>query len=551
MSRLTIPTSNRSAPESFRSEFVTYVSVAGGSATGESYMNGAESLIRTAVRAGVEICFANPGTTEMPLVLALDSVPGMRAILCLFEGVCTGAADGYGRMAGRPAMTLLHLGPGFANGIAYLHDARRARSPIVNVVGDHASWHLAADPPLASDIVSLARPVSDWLRKTRSAVELAGDMADAIAAASNQPGMIATLIVPHDCLLEPSNGDVGPRPSAHSTRVEDRRIDEVAELLKRASPAAIFLGGVALSERGLGAAARIRSATGCALICETFPTRMERGCGRPATERLPYFPEQGIAMLSRYRAILLAGAKAPVSFFGYPGIPSFLISPEQQSAVLASPEEDVVEALEALAECLGAPRTASEAKRQTALPRPTGKLNLENFAAAIASAQPENAVIMDEGNTSSFAYFAMSSGSPPFSFLTQPGGAIGLGLPCATGAALACPDRKAICLQADGSGMYTLQSLWTQAREGLDVTTIICSNRSYRVLRVELSRAGIKEPGAQTIGLTDLGRPAIDWVALSQGMGVPAVRVEYAEDLMKELERSLAEPGPHLIEALL
>ncbi len=162
-------------------------------------MNGAESLLRTAAASGIRICFANPGTTELPLVAAFDTDTGVRPILCLFEGVCSGAADGYARMSGNPAMTLLHLGPGFANGIANFHNARRARSAIFNVIGDHASWHLASDPPLASDIESLARPVSGWLRSADPAGPLSRDAAEAIAAARS--GMVATLIAPHDAQL--------------------------------------------------------------------------------------------------------------------------------------------------------------------------------------------------------------------------------------------------------------------------------------------------------------------------------------------------------------
>jgi len=513
-------------------------------------MNGAESLLRTAIAAGIEVCFANPGTTEMPIVAALDTVPGIRAVLCLFEGVCAGAADGYGRMKNKPAMTLLHLGPGFANGIAYLHDARRARSPIVNLVGEMATWHLAADAPLASDIASLARSVSAWVRSNRSAEELAADMADAIAAASVPPGQIATLIAPHDCQMGPAGGPIPARPVPPAPRASDEAIKRAAEVLLK-EEAALLLGGTALDERGLRAAARVASVTGCRLICETFPKRMERGATLPSVERLPYFPEQAIRMLSYYQTIILAGVKEPVSFFGYPGIPSYLISPEQRAIALAAPEEDVPAALESLADALGAPAGAMESNFATRPSRPTGALTRESFAAAIAAAQPEGAIIMDEGNTSSAAYFQMSNAAPPFTYLTQPGGAIGLGPPCATGAAIACPDRPVINLQADGSAMYTLQSLWTQAREGLNVTTVICNNRSYWILGYELRRAGVKELGAQAQRLIELTNPPLDWVQLAGGMGVPGVRVETAEALVKELKRALDAGGPNLIEAVL
>ncbi|HWC75822.1 MAG TPA: acetolactate synthase large subunit, partial [Blastocatellia bacterium] len=375
-------------------------------------MNGAESVLRTAVAAGIEVCFANPGTTEMPLVLALDNAPGIRAVLGLFEGVCTGAADGYGRMAEKPALTLLHLGPGFANGIAYLHDARRARSPIVNLIGDMATWHLAADAPLTSDIHSLAKPVSAWVRSTRSSEEAAGDIATAIAAASALPGRIATLILPHDAQLESASGPATPQEIPLPPAVGDDAIRASASMLSKDPPAALFLGGHALRARGLRAVERIAAATGCKLICETFPARIERGAGMPAIERLPYFPEQGIALLSRFQSIVLAGALPPVSFFGYPGIPSYLISPVQTSTVLASPEDDVPAALEALADSLDSKGKGAEATSVSRPAIPTGAITLETLAAAVTSVQPEGAIVMDEGNTSSAFYFQMSHSAP-------------------------------------------------------------------------------------------------------------------------------------------
>lgn len=513
-------------------------------------MNGAESLIRTLISAGVDVCFANPGTTEMPMVRAIDETAGMRAVLCLFEGVCTGAADGYARMAEKPGLTLLHLGPGFANGIAYLHDARRARSPIINLIGEHATWHLAADAPLTSDIESLARPVSAWVRRNRSAEELAGDVADAIEAASIKPGRIATLIVPHDCQLDAANGPVAVRAIPPPPKAGQDAIDQAAEALRRDEPASLFLGGCALGERGLKAAARVAAATGCKLMCETFPARWERGAGTPVVERLPYFPEAAIAALSPYKSVVLAGAKPPVSFFGYPGLPSFIIPPEQRAYTLATPEQDVADALESLADALGAPVNIDQNSILQTPPRPAGKITSETLSAVVAASLPENAVVMDESNTSMGPFLTMSQSAARHTLLTQPGGAIGLGPPCATGAAIACPDRVVINLQADGSAMYTLQALWTQARERLNVKTIILNNRSYRILGIELMRAGAKEIGKQAQSLMALTQPAIDWVSLAKGMGVPGARVETAEDLAGELERALAEAGPQLIEAI-
>lgn len=513
-------------------------------------MNGAESLVATAVRAGVNVCFANPGTTEMPLVAALDAVPGMRGILGLFEGVCTGAADGYGRMTGRPALTLLHLGPGFANGIANLHNARRAPSPVVNVIGDHASWHLAADAPLSSDIVSLASPVSRFVRTSAAAETLGRDTADAIEAAQATPGGVSTLIVPADAQWGAGGSAVGIAPAGAAPAVPADRVDPVARALREASRPALLLRGAALLEPGLAVAARVAAACGARLLCDTFPARVERGAGRPAVERIGYFPEQGAQTLAGTDLLILVGSRDPVTFFGYPDIPSRLAPEDCRTLTLSEPEEDGVAALEALADALGG-NAAGEVAPAAEAVRPTGPLTPQSLGAALAALQPENAIVMDEGATSGLPHYVSATGAAPHTYLALTGGAIGQGLPCATGAAVACPDRKVIALQADGSGMYTLQALWTQARESLDVVTVLCSNRSYRILQIELARAGVAEPGRNARAMTDLSSPALDWVSLARGLGVPGVRVEDADALVAALERALSEPGPALIEALL
>jgi acetolactate synthase-1/2/3 large subunit len=513
-------------------------------------MNGAEGLIRTAVASGVELCLANPGTTEMQLVAALDAVPGMRAVLGLFEGVCTGAADGYARMTGRPALTLLHLGPGFANGIANLHNARRAHSPVVNLIGDHASWHLAADAPLTSDITSLANPVSGWVRRCATAGYLPADGADAIAAALDPPGQVATLIVPQDAAWDRCHGPAAPAKPRARAAVGDLRVEAAAAALTSGAASALFLGGVALREPALRAAARIAAATGCALIHETFAARIERGASRPAVERLPYFPEQGADRLRPLAQLVLAGAREPVAFFGYPDHPSRLAASGTQISLLAEAGEDVTGALEALALRLKAPaRVALPTPERVGVP--SGALTSGSLGQALAALQPEHAIVVDEGATSGLAYFALAAGAPPHDTLTLTGGAIGQGLPAAVGAALACPDRKVIAFQADGSGMYTLQSLWTCARESLDVVVVVAANRAYRILQVELARAGIAEPGPQARALTDLSHPVIDWVSLARGLGVPGSRAETAEEFVAAFSRALAEPGPRLIEAVL
>jgi len=486
----------------------------------------------------------------MPLVAALDSVAGMRSVLGLFEGVCTGAADGYGRMAGRPALTLLHLGPGFANGIANLHNARRARVPVVNLIGEQATWHVGADAPLTSDIVSLASPVSDWLRTCASAQNLAADVAEAIRIASGPPGRVATLIVPTDVQWEAATAPAAVPPPADRTAVDGTRVDAAARALRGGKSTALLLGGGACLAPGLRAAARIAAATGCRLCVETFPTRVERGAGTPVLERFPYFAEQVPQVYESVEAFVLVGARNPVAMFGYPGGRSRMLPDEMSVVTLARPDEDAGGALAAVADELGAPAQPGNLSPLSRPGRPSGAPDLVNLVAAVGAVLPENAIVVDEGATSSVLLFDLLATAPPHSLLTLTGGAIGYGMPCAAGAAIACPDRKVISLQADGSAMYTLQALWTQARESLDVTTLLCSNRSYRILQIELHRAGVTQPGATARALTDLTAPPLDWVKLAEGMGVPAVRVESAEGLVRELEIALAEPGPRLLEVM-
>ncbi len=515
-----------------------------------SEITAAEALLRTATAAGADVCFANPGTSEMHLVAALDRVEGMRAVLATFEGVCTGAADGFGRMAGRPALTLLHHGPGFANGIANLHNAWRARSPVVNLVGDHPDRHLPFDAPLTSDIVSLASPASDWVRRPGAAKELAPGMAEALATAGEQPGRVATLIVASDLSAEPVAGPAAPRTPAPTPEVDAARVDAVAEALRDGGSAVILLGALGMTEPALHAAARVAAASGARLVAETFPGRLERGGDLPVVERLPYFPEHVLQSLESARHLVLAGAAEPVAFFAYPGLPSRLVPDGCTGHVLAGPREDAAGALEALADALGAP--AEPPLPSVAPPgRPSGALDPPSLGAALAAVQPEGAIVMEEAATSGGPWFPLAAGAPRHTYLGLTGGAIGQGLAVATGAALACPDRPVIAFQADGGGLYTVQSLWTQAREGLDVTNVICSNRSYRILQFELARAGVAEPGPKAASLTDLSHPDIDWVSLARGFGVPGERVDQADALCGALERALAEPGPHLIEAVL
>jgi acetolactate synthase-1/2/3 large subunit len=513
-------------------------------------MDGAHALVQTALAAGVQVCFANPGTTEMPLVAALDDQPAMRPVLGLFEGVVTGAADGYGRMTGRPAMTLLHLGPGAANGIANLHNARRARTPLLNVIGDHATWHVQHDPPLTSDIASLLAPVSAWLRTVRTAGQVAADTADALAATAAGGGGIATLIVPADCQWEPAGEPAAPRAPAALDAVPASAVDATRSALSSGDPAVLLLAGAALSEPGLRAAGRIAAATGCDLITEKTPARVERGGELPPMRKLPYLPEHAVAALAPYRHLVLVGAAAPVTFFGYPDTPSSEVPDGTCVSVLAEPGQDLVAALEQLADELGAP-AGGAGSAPDVLARPTGRLTPQTIGAALAAGQPEGVIIVDEGVTSNRAYFPLAAGAPRHTYLTLTGGAIGQGLPSAVGAAIACPDRPVVALQADGSALYTAQALWTMAREQLDVTVLLCANHRYNILLTELARAGVSEPGSASRALTDLGNPTIDWGALSRAYGVPATQATTAEEMTRELAAALAEPGPRLVELVL
>jgi acetolactate synthase I/II/III large subunit len=488
----------------------------------------------------------------MHFVAALDDVPAMRGVLCLFEGVVTGAADGYGRVAGRPAATLLHLGPGLGNGLANLHNARRARTPIVNIVGDHATYHTRYGAPLESDIASIAGAVSGWYRSTARADDVAGDAVDAVAAAYGPPGCVATLVLPADASWsESSTGPRPPRPPARRTVVPSDTVDEVAKALRSGEKAALLLGGQALRADSLHAASRVAGTTGAALLGETFPANLERGAGIPAVDRLAYLAEMAQAQLDGVRHLILVDAKSPVSFFAYPGKASDLVPAGCTVHTLVRPGEDAAQALDALAEAVGAPADAGAPAPAMRPDAPSGALNTETLAAAIGATLPEGAVVVDEGNTSGLFVAGATAGAPRHDWLTLTGGAIGIGLPMATGAAVAAPDRPVLCLQADGSAMYTLQALWTHAREGLNVTTVILSNRSYAILNMELHRVGADAGGPQARRLLDLTDPELDFCDLARGMGVPARRVENAEDLVIALQNGFREPGPSLIEVAL
>lgn len=512
--------------------------------------NGAQALMRTLADSGVTTCFSNPGTSEMHFVAALDSAPEMRAVLALFEGVATGAADGYARMAGTPAATLLHLGPGLGNGLANLHNARKGQTPVVNIVGDHATYHRQYDAPLQSDIETVAANVSPWVRTSASTAELCTDAAEAVAAASGPPGQVATLILPADVSWTEGATPAPPQAARTADAPDPQVVDAVAAALRSGEPTMFLLGGTATGEPGLALTARICAATGARMLAETFPTRLARGAGVPAIGRLPYLAEAAAGALAEVRHLVLVDAQHPASFFAYPGLPSDLVPRGCSVHHLAPSDGAAVAALEAVATAIEAPESypVAEPSRPE---RPTGDLTAASVAQAVGALLPEGAIVSDEANTSGAGLPTATAGAPRHDWLTLTGGAIGQGLPVAVGAAVACPDRKVLALQADGSALYTIQSLWTMARENLDVVTVIFNNRSYAILNMELQRVGAEAGGPKALSQLDLSRPDLDFVSIAEGFGVRGVRPTTAEEFTAELERALAEPGPHLIEAVI
>ncbi len=511
-------------------------------------MNGAHALIKTLVSSGVDVCFANPGTSEMHFVAALDDVPGMRVILGLFEGVATGAADGYARMSGRPAATLLHLGPGMANGMANLHNARRARVPLVNIVGDHATYHSQYDAPLNSDIETLARTFSGWTQRPTRPADIGPAAAAAVAAAMSLPNSISTLILPADVSWGDDALPAEPQAYPPRQRVNDDVIGSVAKLLRSGERCLFLLGGSAARADALRDAARIAATSGADVLLETSIARLERAGGLPPIARLNYRAGAAVRQLAGVRHLILVDAKPPVAFFAYPGRNSDLVPEGCAVHVLSSGADDAAEALANLAEHVGA--GPGEWMPVSRPPSPAGALTPQSAADAIAALLPEGAIVIDEGVTSGGYVAGATASGPRHDWLNVTGGAIGIGLPLAVGTAVAAPDRKVVGLQADGSSMYTIQALWTHARERLDTTTIIFNNRQYGILRSELQRVGATE-GPKAFGLLDLSRPDIDFTALARGLGVEAERATTAEELTAALGRALADDGPRLVEAIL
>ena len=514
-------------------------------------MNGAQALMKTLADAGVDVCFTNPGTSEMHFVAALDSEPRMRAVLALFEGVATGAADGYARMADKPAATLLHLGCGLGNGLANLHNARKGKVPVLNIVGDHATTHVPYDAQLQSDIETVARNVSPgFVRTSRSTGDLCRDAAEAITAARGLPGQVATLILPADVSWGDGALPCPPPPLPRPEAADDTTVAAVSAAVRSGGKVALLLGGRALRERSLLAAARIAAHSGVTLLAEVFPTRMERGAGLPTVERIAYLAEMAGVQLAGIEHLILVDAKAPVSFFAYPGKKSDLVPEGCTVHTLAAPTQDAAASLEKLDAALGATQAQPALQAAQRPGRPRGRLTAPKVCKAVGHLLPANAILVDEAITSGLMLSVMTAGAPRHDLLTLTGGAIGQGLPNAVGAAIACPNRPVLALVGDGTAMYTIQALWTMAREKLHVVSIVFNNASYSVLNVELERVGAEESGPKAQAQLDLHAPVLDFTRMAQGMGVHAVRTSSAGDFVKALEHALAHPGPHLIEAV-
>ena len=518
--------------------------------TDQTEMNGAEALVHNLLASGVDTCFSNPGTSEMHFVAALDRIPGMRSVLTLFEGVATGAADGYYRMARNPACTLLHLGPGLANGLANLHNARKAGSGIVNVVGEHAPSHVALDAPLTADIEGIARPMSHWVRTSSSAAEIGADAAQAVQQANTAPGRVATLILPSETAWTAGGQVVAAAPPPAPAPVDGAVLDRAAQALD-GSGSLLLLGHGALSAQHLEQAGRIAARTGCAALSEWANPRMERGAGRVPVGKVPYPIDMALDRLAGFDRIVLVGARAPIGFFAYPGKPAHLTRPGAEIIDLAAADGDIAAALAGLEAATGAAACKPTHADRVETAPVTGALTPDTLSAVVARTIPENAIVVDESVTSGRGFFAATFGAAPHTWLNNNGGSIGYGLPVAVGAAVACPDRKVLAFVGDGSAMYTIQALWSMAREGLDVTVVILANRSYQILRGELAAMGAGNPGPRAVDMLTLDRPEIGFATLARSMGVEATRVEDAEALERTIRAGLDADGPYLVEAVM
>lgn len=511
-------------------------------------ITGATAIIGSLADCGVRACFANPGTSEMHLVTALDREPRIRSVLCLFEGVATGAADGYARMSGVPALTLLHLGPGYLNGGANIHNARRAHSPMINLIGDHAVTHRSYDAPLASDIRGLAGPNSVWLESVETPADAGRLAAEAFAASYGPPPGPVSLLMPADAAWTGGASFAKAGAKAGLKVVSDADVERAANAIRNAKAPAVLINGTALGEGALGSLARLKSA-GVRVINDTFIARQARGGGRFTPDRLPYFVEMAVEALQGVDLLVIAGTKEPVAFFAYPNAPARFFPHPDKLAPLGGPETDSAASVAKLADALGAKPAQPQGSWQKLQPPQGDKFNAHTIGMALAALAPEGTIISDDGVTSGLPIYQTMAGAAPHDWLGHTGGAIGQGMPMAVGAAVASPDRKVICLAGDGAGMYTVQALWTMAREQLDICVIVFVNNAYRILRIELERTGAGEPGTAADGMLSLDRPEIGWAKLAESMGVAGETVDTQAAFNDALARAMREKGPRLIAA--
>ncbi len=515
-------------------------------------MNGAQSLVKTLLAGGLKVCFANPGTSEMHFVAALDGHPNMRCVLCLFEGGATGAADGYFRMTGDIAATLLHLAPGFGNGFANLHTARKAGSGVLTIVGDHATHHMAYESPLKGDISALSRAIAHWTHVSPDAARVAGDGAQAMTAARSHNGQLATLVLPADTAWSAAHAPVEPvlALALALIRPDLARIEAAAHTLQLPN-AALMVDGQTLHGDLGPLAARIAKKTGARLIAPYLASRIRRGAGAVAFERLAYGVDDNAAVVKNVRHMVLVGANRPTNFFAYPDKPSLPEAPGTAVHDLCSRTMDVGYTLAALADFLGVTANDQFNRLPLSLPDlPTGPMDLALIGQALAHLLPEEAIVVDESITMARFLLPPTQQARTHDWLHTTGGAIGFGLPNAVGAAIACPNRPVFVLTGDGSAMYTLQSLWTMARENLHVITIVFANRGYQILRGELANVGVTKVGRNALRMLDVDAPLLDWVKLSEGHGVPASRVTDVDGFVAAMRAAMAKSGPHLIEVV-
>lgn len=520
---------------------------------GGDLVNGAEALVATLEACGVTACFANPGTTELEIVAALDRSAGIRSVPVLFEGVAVGAADGFGRMSGIPGAALLHTGAGFPNGLSAVLNAAKASSPSIAIVGDHPLAIREWNHVIASgvDIERVAAPYAKWVRRSRLTT-VGQDAADAFAAACSAPGGPATLVVPSDVAwsagAEPGRPSAAQKPSPVSAEA----VLQAAYALRLPGEAALVLHGEAtVDPAALRAAADIAATTGCRVMARA--SRIVRGPDFLPVEFLPYSPMLAIEALKGIRHLVLVGAHPPIMPWTYPDRSApMMADPECRIWTLARPEENVVDALTTLAAEIGGDRSRAAPQPAPGMaPVPaSGTVTPDALAQSIAALIPENAIVIDESVTTGRSFYQVSAASRPHDWLRNLGGALGYGQPVAIGSAIACPDRKVIVLQGDGAAMYTPQSLWTIAHEGLNVLVVIFANRSYEVLRVDMRLRHQNVDGAVNHALTDLGTPAIDWAGLARSLGIRSARLDSMQAFNEAFAREAQTAEPALLEVI-